>query len=175
MQKKWFVLACVFASVGAVVVLFVWLRSEKQIYSETYTTRTKPSVSLDETSVSLDLNRALVFVLKDGRLGFLYFTGIRSNDATYFMLMNDGNENMPDEKNGLHGTLSMRSFSFLKAKKMPCVQLDEKCLFYWTPPANLFFTERIIRSAIVDKQILQKGRNDFTNELSWVVVKISPL
>ncbi len=175
MNKKWFFLACVFASFGAIGALFLWLRSEALIYSETYTTRPKTSVSLDETSVSLDLNRALVFVLKDGRLGYLYFTGIRSNDANYFMIVNDGKDKMPDEKTGLHGKLCVRSLSFWKAKKMPCVKLDGKCLFYWTPPANLFFTEKIIRSAIVDKKNLQKARTDFTNELSWVVVEISPL
>lgn len=175
MKRKWFFLACVFASVGAIGALFLWLRSEKLIYSETYTTRPKTSVSLDETSVSLDLNRALVFVLKDGRMGYLYFTGIRSNDANYFMIVNDGKDKMPDEKNGLHGKLCMRSFSFWKARKMPCVKLDGKCLFYWTPPANLYFTEKVDRTATIDLKIIQAVRNDLTNKLTWVAVKITPL
>lgn len=152
--------------------LLLWCTQKKSL--DLYTTKHVPSASCDSSSASLDIQHALAFILSDGQLGFVYFNRVTSYSGDYVMRFFE-NPDCSRKSSEVHGTLRMRNFVFWKMPQMPNLSHRGKTLFYWNPPANLFFSENVRKVSIIRREELNLLEGASSNNVEWISVATTPL
>jgi hypothetical protein len=120
------------------------------------------------------MQHALAFVLSDGQLGYVYFNRANSYSGDYVMRFCE-KPDYSSKSSEVNGTLRMRGFVFWKVPQMPNLSYRGKTLFYWTPPANLFFSENVNKISIIRREELNLLECGSSNNVEWVSVVVTPL
>jgi len=142
--------------------------------TDVYNTKHVPSATCDSSSASLDMQHALAFILSDGRLGYVYFDRANSYSGDYVMRLCEKLDYSTKSAES-HGTLRMRGIVFWGKPQMPSLSHKGKTLFYWTPPANLFFSENVSKVTLIRRDELNLLARPPSNIFEWVSVVVTPL
>jgi len=123
------------------------------------------SYNLGESAI-LDTNSVLLFITKDGDVGYFCFDAFTNKTAKYKYSIID--RKTPIEMSGyLKPDKHNCGYTFVLHDKVE----ERNASFFWHPPNELFFGVDMAFSAITNKSFKDTFSVDMTNNIPWIKVE----